>query len=400
MAKSISQVMRCLSINREHSIAELSQLINKSIPNVTGIINYLLEAELVIEQGLAPSTGGRRAQRFAMNVEQLPYILSVAIDQFYTSFAFYDISGNAIGDVKHLYNPLKNTKKAYEQLIESCKEFLAQYGSRQICIIGLSMPGFIDSKTGVNNSYPESDPFYHLKEKLQSLFKIPVVIENDSVAIAMAEKSFGDQKIAKDLLVVNLNWGVGLGIIIDGKLFKGYSGHAGEFSHIPLADTELLCSCGKRGCLEVSASLTIALAAVTQRINRGEASLLATTYQQYGTISGDEFIDAVNRGDQLAVEEAQKIAGMLGKGIATLIHIINPEYITISGRGAKMDAILLPEIQIAIQKYAIPHIARFTKIIISTIEHPQLIGTYALAVQEFDFSSLTTKSLASTLPNQ
>ncbi|MFD2599310.1 ROK family protein [Sphingobacterium corticis] len=400
MAKSISQVMRCLSINQEHSIAELSQLINKSVPNITGIVNCLLEADLVIEKGLAPSTGGRRAQRFALNVAQLPYVLSVALDQFYTSFALYDISGNVICDVKYLYNPLKNTKRAYEQLAQSCKEFIVQYGSGKICIIGLSMPGFIDADSGINNSYPESDPFFHLKEKLQSLFKIPVVVENDSVAIAMAEKSFGDQKYAKDLLVVNLNWGVGLGIIIDGKLFKGHSGHAGEFSHIPLADTELLCSCGKRGCLEVSASLTIALAAVTQRIDRGEASLLAATYQQHRTISGDEFIDAVNRGDQLAVEEAQKIAGMLGKGIATLIHIINPEYITISGRGAKMDAILLPEIQIAIQKYAIPHIARFTKIIISNIEHPQLIGTYALAVQKLDFSALTTQSLASTLPNQ
>ncbi len=392
--------MRCLSINRGHSIAELSQLINKSIPNITGIINRLLDANLVVEQGLAPSTGGRRAQRFALNVAQLPYVLSIAIDQYYTSFGVYDISGNPICAIKNIYNPLKNTKEAFTKLIECCRTFVAQYGRQQICMIGLSMPGFIDSRTGVNNSYPQSDSFHNLREGLQRLLDVPVVVENDSVAIAMAEKSFGAQKYAKDLLVVNLNWGVGLGIIIDGKLFKGHSGHAGEFSHIPLADTELLCSCGKRGCLEVSASLITALTAVVKRIDKGEPSLLAVTYQQNGSITGDEFIEAVNLGDQLAVEEAQKIAGMLGKGIATLIHIINPQYITISGRGAKMNAILLPEIQIAIQKYAIPHIARFTQIIISDIENPQLIGTYALAVHELDFSAITAYSLASTLPNQ
>ncbi|MFD2741978.1 MULTISPECIES: ROK family transcriptional regulator [Sphingobacterium] len=400
MAKSISQIMRCLSINRGHSIAELSLLINKSIPNITGIINRLLDANLVVEQGLAPSTGGRRAQRFALNVAQLPYVLSIAIDQYYTSFGVYDISGNPICAIKNIYNPLKNTKEAFNKLIECCRTFVAQYGRQQICMIGLSMPGFIDSRTGVNNSYPQSDSFHNLREGLQRLLDVPVVVENDSVAIAMAEKSFGAQKYAKDLLVVNLNWGVGLGIIIDGKLFKGHSGHAGEFSHIPLADTELLCSCGKRGCLEVSASLITALTAVVKRIDKGEPSLLAVTYQQNGSITGDEFIEAVNLGDQLAVEEAQKIAGMLGKGIATLIHIINPQYITISGRGAKMNAILLPEIQIAIQKYAIPHIARFTQIIISDIENPQLIGTYALAVYELDFSTITAYSLASTLPNQ
>ncbi len=392
--------MRCLSINRGHSIAELSLLINKSIPNITGIINRLLDANLVVEQGLAPSTGGRRAQRFALNVAQLPYVLSIAIDQYYTSFGVYDISGNPICAIKNIYNPLKNTKEAFNKLIECCRTFVAQYGRQQICMIGLSMPGFIDSRTGVNNSYPQSDSFHNLREGLQRLLDVPVVVENDSVAIAMAEKSFGAQKYAKDLLVVNLNWGVGLGIIIDGKLFKGHSGHAGEFSHIPLADTELLCSCGKRGCLEVSASLITALTAVVKRIDKGEPSLLAVTYQQNGSITGDEFIEAVNLGDQLAVEEAQKIAGMLGKGIATLIHIINPQYITISGRGAKMNAILLPEIQIAIQKYAIPHIARFTQIIISDIENPQLIGTYALAVYELDFSTITAYSLASTLPNQ
>ncbi|MCL7987847.1 ROK family protein [Sphingobacterium sp. lm-10] len=392
--------MRCLSIDRGHSIAELSQLINKSIPNVTGEINCLMNSGLVIEQGLAPSTGGRRAQRFAMNVAQLPYVFSIAIDQYYTSFALLDISGHLVGTIHNQYNPLKDTESAYGQLLESCHRIMAKHNDKHICTIGVSMPGFIDSQTGTNNSYPISDSFHNLKQGLEIAFDIPVVIENDSAAIAMAEKSFGEQKSARDLLVVNLNWGVGLGIIIDGKLFKGHSGHAGEFSHIPLADTELLCSCGKRGCLEVSASLKVALAAVKQRMDRGEASSLRATYDQNDVISIDEFIYAVNSGDQLAVEEAQKIAGMLGKGIATLIHIINPEYIIISGRGAKMDAILLPEIQIAIQKYAIPRIARFTKIIISTMEHPQLIGTYAVAIQEFDFSTLTAHSLATILPNQ
>src|SRR5690606_39883145 len=96
-----------------------------------------------------------------------------------------------------------------------------------------------------------------LRDRLIQRLGLPVYMDNDSSAIAIAELHFGAAKGLRDVMVVNVGWGIGLGMIVNGTLFRGHNGFAGEFSHIPLSDSNNLCSCGKRGCLEVDASLLV-----------------------------------------------------------------------------------------------------------------------------------------------
>lgn len=381
-------VLKSLYFTSPQSIAELSNNIGKSVPNITKAVNQLVEQGIIVENGLAPSTGGRRPVQFSLDVGMLPHILAIAIDQYYTSIALVDFSNNAVKPAQTISIPLKESPNPVDRIKELVDEYLEFTDTSDILAIGITAPGFVDGHMGVNNSYPPDSELYNLRKIIEDHTRIPVYIENDSTAIAIAEHKLGSLKDVDHALVVNLNWGVGLGMIIDKKLFKGHSGYAGEFSHIPLSNLNKLCSCGKKGCLEVEASLLAAIESATAKIRSGEQSLLTAAYNEQGWITGDQLLDAAISGDQLAIEAINKIGYMLGKGVATLMHIINPAKIVISGRGAKAGRFLSHQIQSAVLEFSIHRLSRDTHIEISKLDHPQLLGTASIAVERAKWKNL------------
>ncbi|HCU45947.1 ROK family protein [Sphingobacterium faecium] len=378
------QIIKAIYFQKLQSIAQLSKTFNKSIPLITKSVNSLLEMNLIEGNDLAASTGGRRAIQFKINNNLLKYTLVIALDQYYTSIYIFDLENNIIAENVDIYNPLKNKDKALDIIIGLTEELitLSNIPTANFLGIGISMPGFVDTEKGINDSFDKQSKLHHIKKHISEHFNMPTIIENDSTCIAFAEQKFGAAKNVKSSLVINLNWGVGLGMIVNGQIFKGSSGYAGEFSHIPLSDSNELCSCGKKGCLEVEASLTAAVKNVQAAINAGEKSSLESEQQNNLLAQGDALLESAINGDQLAVANLGKIGYMLGKGIATLIHILNPEVIIISGRGAKAGTILMPQIQTAINEFCIPRLAQATQIRISeTNKQAQSVGTAAFIIE-------------------
>lgn len=376
-------ILKSLYFTKPQSIADLSQSAGKSIPNTTSAINRLIEANLVEQDGLAPSTGGRRAAQFILNAKALPNIVSVAIDQFYSSVVVTNFNNVYQTAIKTQQITLKDSN-AFEQIVELIQSVIVEAKDIIIYAVGLSMPGFVDSNLGKNYSYSIDSPFYNLQSNLSKLIDLPVFIENDSSAIAIAEHHFGQAKLAKNVMVVNLNWGVGLGMIIDNELYRGHSGYAGEFSHIPLSNLNKLCSCGKVGCLEVEASLLAAVDMAKERLKEQAESQLSKPFQEQGYLTGDQLLTAANNGDQLAIECVSRIGYMLGKGISTLIHIINPEMVVISGRGAKAKDVLSPHVHAAILEFTIHRLSKNVKIKFSKTEHIQLLGSTCICIARAD----------------
>ncbi|WP_447766566.1 ROK family protein [Sphingobacterium faecium] len=378
------QIIKAIYFQKLQSIAQLSKTFNKSIPLITKSVNSLLEMNLIEGNDLAASTGGRRAIQFKINNNLLKYTLVIALDQYYTSIYIFDLENNIIAENVDIYNPLKNKDKALDIIIGLTEELITSSNipTSNFLGIGISMPGFVDTEKGINDSFDKQSKLYHIKKHISEHFNMPTIIENDSTCIAFAEQKFGAAKNIKSSLVINLNWGVGLGMIVNGQIFKGSSGYAGEFSHIPLSDSNELCSCGKKGCLEVEASLTAAVKNVQAALNAGEKSSLESEQQNNLLAQGDALLESAINGDQLAVANLGKIGYMLGKGIATLIHILNPEVIIISGRGAKAGTILMPQIQTAINEFCIPRLAQATQIRISeTNKQAQSVGTAAFIIE-------------------
>jgi len=381
-----SFILKELYNNSSQSIASLGLAIGKSIPLVTKGIQELITLELIHDNGLAPSNGGRRASLFTLNKNKLPHILLLSIDQHKIILAVYDFANTEVSASQEIHLSIHNHESTIDLLITALEQYIKNLDFDKIAAISITMPGFVNTELGINTSYAITDKRAQLKNIIAKKYNKPTFIENDSTAIAIAEHKFGIAKNTGDLLVINLNWGVGLGMIINNKLFKGSSGYAGEFSHIPLSNLNKLCSCGKRGCLEVEASLEAAIAHALTKLAKGDSSILSNKINKKNSLAINDIAIAAKNGDQLAIESFGEIAYSLGKGIATLIHIINPEKIIISGYAINIGQILMPQIQSALLKYSIQRLSEKTQVQISSLENVQLIGTMATAITHLDLN--------------
>lgn len=381
-------VFRLLYYKGALSLAELSMYTNKSVPNITSIMNGLVQDGYAIEYGLAPSTGGRRPVKYRLNKKMKKFIVAVAMDQFITRIVLYNLLNEAVHPEMAFPLPLRDNPDAFSQLCLAIDRYITASSVRRTHImgIGVGMPGFIDIEQGVNATYLTSDGNIGLRERLSQRLGIPVFIENDSSAIAIAELHFGAAQDMQDVMVVNMGWGIGLGMIVKGSLFRGHNGYAGEFSHIPLLHTNKLCACGKRGCLEVDASLLVAVENAKQALAGGTTSSLGTLFSDHSKTEGDHLINAARKGDQLAVTTLSDAAYLVGKGIATLIHIMNPERVVLSGRSAAAGKILLPPIQHAINEFCIPKLAEQTDLVVSSLSYQaELLGAASLVIEHYIF---------------
>jgi len=176
-----------------------------------------------------------------------------------------------------------------------------------------------------------------------------------------------------------------LGMIVNGEIFRGRNGFAGEFSHIPLSEDGALCECGKQGCLEAEASMRVVSQKAVEGIEQGRITSLKQVDEAHSKQMGDAIIEAANNGDQFVIGLFSDAGYKIGKALAILIHIMNPQAIVLSGRGAKVGKILLAPIQQALHKYCIPRLSGGTELLISELGFDaELIGAAVLVMENFD----------------
>ncbi len=364
------------------SCADISDRIGKSLPFTMKILNELIDEGYVTESGYAPSSGGRRPVMYSIKPDTI-YILAVAMDQLVTRISIVDIQNKHVTEIEKFELPLQKNPGALASLAEKMDEVIQKSGVERKKIIGagIGMPGFIDFKKGINYSYLETEKTVtqYLTEKLG----LPVYIDNDSSLIALAEFRFGAARNKKNAMVINISWGVGLGMILNGELFRGHNGFAGEFSHIPLFNNNKLCACGKTGCMETETSLLVIIEKAAQGLKEGRLSGIGKTFPS-GHFEQDceTIISAAVKGDQFAIELLTDVGYNIGRGVAILIHLVNPELVILSGRGALAGKILQAPIQQALVKHCIPRLAANTVVEVSTLGYQsELIGSAALVME-------------------
>jgi glucokinase-like ROK family protein len=380
-----NMIIKRLYFDKAMSCAELSELFYKSIPSIAKAVNELIDEGFVIEQGYAPSSGGRRPLMYAINAGA-KYILAVAMDQLSTRIQLVDLLNNPVADFMMFELKLLNNGHALDELTTSIIQYIDKSGisKNQLAGIGIGMPGFINPREGINYTYLDAGG-KSLTQHISDETGLPVYIDNDSSLVALAEQKFGIAKAHKEVMVINLGWGIGLGMIVNGEIFRGRNGFAGEFSHIPLSEDGALCTCGKRGCLEAEASMLVVSKNAIEGIAKGRVTSLKNIDEAHSKQMGDGIMEAANNGDQFAVELFSDAGYKIGKALAILIHIMNPQTIVLSGRGAKVGQILLPPIQQSLHKYCIPRLAAGTQLLISDLGFDaELIGAAVLVMENFD----------------
>lgn len=218
--------------------------------------------------------------------------------------------------------------------------------------IGVGAPGAIDRNgnlvsRAVNLGW---NPF-NIPKALSAYIDVPVRAANDANAAAFGEMWQGGGKGYSNLVAVTLGTGVGGGIIVDGNILTGASGGGGEIGHIHIDDAETeSCGCGKKGCLEQYASATGIVRLAKRRLERDEVPSVL----REGEVSARTVFDAVKAGDRVAVEIAEQFGRYLGKGLANVASVVNPEIFVIGGGVSKAGEILFQFVEPAFQKYAFP----------------------------------------------
>ena len=366
------------------SCADLSERIGKSLPLTMKILNELIQEGYVKESGYAPSSGGRRPVMYSIRPDNL-YILSVAMDQLVTRVSIMDMHNNHVVGIEKFELPLPKNPAALSTLGEILEDVIRRSGIDREKIVGagIGMPGFIDFKKGINYTYLESESGKTITQYLSEKLRMPVYIDNDSSIIALAEFRFGSARNQRNAMVLNIGWGIGLGMILNGELFRGHNGFAGEFSHIPMFNNNTLCACGKTGCLETEASLLVVIEKTIQGLKTGRLSSLGKQFPSgHSEQDWEAIVSAAIRGDRFVVELLSDTGYSIGRGVAILIHLLNPEAVILSGRGTLAGKVWQAPIQQALNEHCIPRLAVNTSVAISTLGYDaELIGSAALVME-------------------
>ena len=358
------------------TIADLCKQLTLSAPKVNSILNDLIADGLVRDYGKFDSTGGRKPSIYGL-VPESAFFLGVDVKTNHLNIGISDLQKNIIQYTERQPYELNNTQESLDELCSIISKFIDSLPipKDKILGIGINLTGRINNATGYSYN------FFHfseepLSEVLETSLGIKVFLENDSRAMAFGEFSSGVVNEEKDVLFLNLDYGLGMGIMLNGQLYYGKSGFAGEFGHMPIFKNEIICHCGKKGCLETEASGWALKRIFRERVLKGSVSSI---YKKPEHIQLEDIIQAAKNDDMLAIELISEIGENLGRGIALLINIFNPELIVIGGILSNADEYIQLAIKSAINKYSLNLVSTDTKFKVSKLgERAGVVGACLL----------------------
>lgn len=367
--------------NGSSTITDLSKELDLSIPTVTKFISEMCEDGYIDDYGKLETSGGRHPSLYGLNPES-GYFIGVDIKKFAVNIGLINFKGDMMELKMNIPYKFENTPEAMEELCTLISSFIkkTKVNTEKILNININISGRVNPESGYSFSlfnFSECP----LAEVLTEKIGYQVCIDNDTRAMTYGEYLQGCVKGEKNIIFVNVSWGLGIGIIIDGKIYTGKSGFSGEFGHINVFDNEILCHCGKKGCLETEASGSAIYRILQERIKNGECSILSNrTNNQELPLTLDEIISAVNKEDLLCIEIVEEIGQKLGKQIAGLINIFNPELVIIGGTLSLTDDYIAQPIKTAIRKYSLNLVNQDSAITVSKLKDKAgVVGACMLA---------------------
>lgn len=348
--------------NGDCSIADFSKELSLSVPTVTKLVSELIADGFLTEKGKVGTSGGRRPNTYGLNPDA-GYFVGVDVARQHIHIAISDFTGKLKFFIQDISFVLEANADSFRTICKKIREEVTGSGIlwNKVLGVGISLSGRVNPEKGFSLSYFVSEDI-PLKDIFQRELGAPVNIENDSRAMTYGEYMTLGNEADSDMLFVNLSWGLGMGMILDGQLYYGKSGYSGEFGHVPLLENDIICRCGKIGCLETGASGSALTKWIVTRLKEGRRSSLSTIYKENGEITLQNVLDAVEDEDVLAIEGIGAIGETLGRGIAGLINIFNPGLVVIGGRLiVGKDYLMLP-IRTAVNKFSLSKVSADTKI--------------------------------------
>nr|WP_294075026.1 ROK family transcriptional regulator [Prevotella sp. UBA4952] len=366
--------------NGNSTITDLAQELNLSIPTTTKFVNEMCKTKILNEFGKLETNEGRRPNLYGLNPTS-GYFLGVDINEFSVNIGMMNFKGDMEELKMKIPYSIDNTMSSLDELCGLITNFIqeSEVDANKIINININFSGRVNPETGYCYSifnFSESPLTKIISDKIN----MHVSIDNDSRSMAYGEYIKGCVKGEKDVLFINISWGLGMGMILDGKLYKGKSGFSGELGHVHTFDNEILCKCGKKGCLETEVSGQALCRIVNEHIKAGESSILSKKHSEEKPYTLEEIIDATNHEDLLCIDIVEKMGQKLGESLAGLINIFNPELVVIGGILSLTGDYLLQPIKTSVRKYTLNIVNKDTSIVLSKLkEKAGITGACMLA---------------------
>lgn len=376
-------ILRYLYEERFVSAAEVSQKISVSLPTTKTLLDELIALGAVMTSGIGDSRGGRKPALYSL-VAGAFYVITIGIEHYSAKIAIFDSHNELVTEVRTVQTNVNHPDLA-EKLHNVSMELIheARIDDSKIVAVGVYMPGLVNSATGINYAI-KNEAYQNIGKTLKKRFGKTIYIDNDARMQALGEFIFGKAKDSRNALVINWSWGLGLGMILNGQLYGGSTGFAGEFGHIKLEENGILCYCGKRGCLETIASSQSILNMAIGGIEEGTVSQLTTRFKDnLNSLKPEDVVNAARGGDEFSISILNKVGNSFGKGLAVLIQLLNPEIIVLGGPISKAQQFILTPIQQTLNQDCLEKISSIVRIEISEIDdHSGLLGLCARLFQK------------------
>jgi glucokinase-like ROK family protein len=384
---NLSSVLRLIHTQSPISRAQLAVITGLNKSTVSSLVDELLTQKLIHETGSNSGTAGRPATWLEIN-PQAGLVIGVELGVDFVSAAVTDLMGNILWRRKEVTDPTEDQNKMIGQILRIVKVAMSankKKGTRFFGL-GLSTPGIVDLKEGVLVFAPNLDwrdvPF---RKIFSESTKLNTFIENDANAAAFAEHLFGNARENQDFIFIFAGVGIGSGLFLNGHLYRGMNGYAGEIGHSPIIGepSPTICHCGNRGCWETYANQHSIIQRVQIRLEAKRTSIIPKLMaDQNLPLSISIIKQAADLGDVEALESIIEVGHAMGKGFAGLINIFNPEKIILGGPLSVVGEYLLPAIKETISHHSfLPKINQEAEVQLSSFgSDASLIGAVAIVV--------------------
>lgn len=382
---NVKKIIKVIREKGPISRIDISEQLNISQPSVTRIVEELIKEKLIEEIGLGSSTGGRRPILLSFN-PTCYYSVGVELSRSIVKVALSDLNGNIISI--HQNKTTKSEK--ISNIVDFVKQALIKILEKtsvdrsKIIGAGVGLPGPFneteDGRISPPGFYGEKD--IPLKSMLQEALGLPIVIERNSYLAVLAEKWFGKGVSFNHIFFVMAGMGIGSGIIIDGKLYRGAYGEVSGLGHTTIDLFGDQCSCGNYGCLETLVSIPKVIENVKKELKIGPKSELDFYPDDLEALTIEDIGTASRRGSAIAKNELEKAGRYLGVGIANMINLFPPEVVILGGELGTADPIILDSIKSVLSTRVLNR--NWNKMVVMTTNFKEdvVLGAAALVIED------------------
>ncbi|MGA5411692.1 ROK family transcriptional regulator [Streptomyces lavendulocolor] len=383
---NLERVVRAVRMAGSLTQAEIARSTGLSAATVSNIVRELKDGGTV--EVTPTSAGGRRARSVSLSGDA-GIVIGVDFGHTHLRVAVGNLAHQVLAEESEPLDVDASSEEGFDRAEALVKRLIAATGISQdkVVGVGLGVPGPIDVSSGTLGSTAILPGWTGINpsEELAGRLGVPVYVDNDANLGALGELVWGGGRGVRDLAYIKVASGVGAGLVIDGQIYRGPGGTAGEIGHITLDESGPVCRCGNRGCLETFTAARYVL------------PLLQPSHGPHLTM--ERVVQLAREGDPGCRRVIGDVGRHIGSGVANLCNLLNPSRVVLGGDLAEAGELVLGPIRDSVSRYAIPSAARQLSVAPGALGgRAEVLGALALVLSEMGDSTLLESALTPVTP--